>query len=59
MDINKELDLFMQKVIERNHNEPVFHQAVREVAESILPVLEEYPKYKQRKIWREFQNRKE
>ena len=50
MDINKELDLFMQKVIERNHNEPVFHQAVREVAESILPILEEYPKYKQRKI---------
>ncbi|MDR7867318.1 MAG: NADP-specific glutamate dehydrogenase [Sporomusaceae bacterium] len=34
-----------QRVTERNANEPEFHQAVREVLESLVPVLEKHPEY--------------
>jgi glutamate dehydrogenase (NADP+) len=50
MDRNKEFDIFMQQVIEKNPNEPVFHQAVREVAESVFPIINSYPKYRHWKI---------
>lgn len=40
----------MQKVIERNRGETEFHQAVREVLESIEPVIERHPEYKERGI---------
>ncbi len=33
------------RVVERNANEPEFHQAVREVLESLVPVLEKRPEY--------------
>lgn len=36
----------MDQVIKRNQNEPEFHQAVHEVLESLEPVLEKYPEYK-------------
>ena len=41
---------FMQKVIARNPGEPEFHQAVHEVAETVVPYLDEHPKYKEAKI---------
>jgi glutamate dehydrogenase (NADP+) len=41
---------FMQKVIARNPGEPEFHQAVHEVAETVIPFLDEHPKYKEAKI---------
>jgi glutamate dehydrogenase (NADP+) len=41
---------FMQKVIARNPGEPEFHQAVHEVAETVIPYLDEHPKYKEAKI---------
>lgn len=34
-----------QRVTERNANEPEFHQAVKEVLESLVPVLEKHPEY--------------
>ena len=34
-----------EKVIKRNANEPEFHQAVQEVLESLVPVLEKNPEY--------------
>ncbi|HWR39902.1 MAG TPA: NADP-specific glutamate dehydrogenase [Patescibacteria group bacterium] len=34
-----------QRVVERNANEPEFHQAVKEVLESLVPVLEKHPEY--------------
>jgi glutamate dehydrogenase (NADP+) len=40
-----ELESFMQKVIRRSLNEPEFHQAVREVAESVIPFVKEHPDY--------------
>ena len=37
-------DLF-KRVVERNANEPEFHQTVMEVLESLVPVLEKHPGY--------------
>ena len=39
------LEKVMQTVISRNKSENEFHQAVREVLESIEPVLEKHPEY--------------
>ncbi len=41
---------FMAKVVAKNPAEPEFHQAVEEVAESLIPFIEENPKYKAAKI---------
>ena len=41
---------FMAEVIAKNPGEVEFHQAVQEVAESLLPFIEENPKYKTAKI---------
>jgi glutamate dehydrogenase/leucine dehydrogenase len=46
----KLLDEFMAKIIAKNQGEKEFHQAVMEVAESLIPFIEENPKYKQAKI---------
>ncbi len=42
---NQYLNDLMERVIARNPNEPEFHQTVREVLESIEPVLESNPEY--------------
>ncbi len=34
-----------ERVVKRNGNEPEFHQAVKEVLESLVPVLEKHPEY--------------
>ncbi|HNV96495.1 MAG TPA: NADP-specific glutamate dehydrogenase, partial [Bacteroidales bacterium] len=47
---NPKVDAFMAKVIAKNPNEPEFLQAVREVVESLMPFIEENPKYKEHKI---------
>ncbi|MBQ2718984.1 MAG: NADP-specific glutamate dehydrogenase, partial [Clostridia bacterium] len=41
----KALDELMQTVEKRNPGEPEFHQAVREVLESLEPVIEQSPEY--------------
>ncbi len=41
---------FMTKVIAKNPGESEFHQAVKEVVESLMPFIEENPKYKHAKI---------
>jgi glutamate dehydrogenase (NADP+) len=46
----KLLDEFMAKVIAKNPGEVEFHQAVKEVVETLLPFIEENPKYKAAKI---------
>lgn len=40
----------MNNVMSRNPGEPEFHQAVREVVESLTPFIEQNPKYKEAKI---------
>ena len=42
---------FMDLVESKNPSEKAFHQAVREVAETILPFLDENPKYKAVKVF--------
>jgi glutamate dehydrogenase (NADP+) len=46
----KEIDAFIASVLKRNPNEPEFIQAVTEVAETVIPFIEENPKYKTGKI---------
>ena len=48
--MSKLVDEFMAKIIARNPGEVEFHQAVKEVAETVIPFIEENPKYKQSKI---------
>ena len=43
-------DQFMKNLIARNSGEPEFHQAVREVVESLVMVLERHPKYLDQRI---------
>ena len=45
-----EIDAFMEKVRASNCHETEFLQAVQEVAEAVIPVIEKTPKYKEAKI---------
>jgi glutamate dehydrogenase (NADP+) len=49
-DVSAKVDAFMDKIMKKNPAEPEFHQAVREVAESVMPFLEEHPVYQEAKI---------
>ena len=44
------VDEFMNTLIAKNKGETEFHQAVKEVVESLVPVLERHPKYLENKI---------
>jgi len=46
----QQIDEFMAKIIAKNPAETEFHQAVLEVAETLIPYIEENPKYKVNKI---------
>jgi glutamate dehydrogenase (NADP+) len=46
----KKMEEFMDMVVRRNPGEPEFHQAVREVVESLWAFLEANPKYQKAKI---------
>ncbi len=45
-----DLDVFMQGLIRRNPGETEFHQAVQEVAGSIIPFIQDKPKYLKMRI---------
>ena len=45
-----EIEAFMSRVKAKNGHEPEFLQAVQEVAETVIPFIEENPKYKTAKI---------
>ncbi|WP_161888240.1 NADP-specific glutamate dehydrogenase [Pontibacter russatus] len=48
--MNRQVKEFLEKVELRNSNEPEFLQSVQEVAETIIPFLEQAPRYKKAKI---------
>ena len=48
--MEKNVEDFMEIVIEKNPGEKEFHQAVQEVVESVMPFIEKNPKYKKAKI---------
>jgi len=41
---------FMEDIVARNPGETEFHQAVQEVAESLLPYIDKHPEYRKAKI---------
>lgn len=47
---SESIDKFMERVRAKNPGETEFHQAVQEVAETVIPFIEENPKYKSAKI---------
>lgn len=49
-DLSDRVDEFMSDVVARNPNQPEFHQAVREVVESVMPVVDATPAYRKAKI---------
>lgn len=48
--MDQKVKQFMDGVVAKNRCEKEFHQAVQEVVESVLPFVEENPKYKEAKI---------
>ncbi len=46
----KEIAAFMENVTSKNPHEPEFLQAVQEVAETVIPYMDEHPKYKKYNI---------
>lgn len=44
------IDSFMAEIAQKNANEPEFMQAVHEVAETVIPFIEENPKYKNKNL---------
>ena len=48
--MSNELDCFTRGLEKRNPGEPEFHQAVREVAETLMPFILEHQKYAQAQI---------
>jgi glutamate dehydrogenase (NADP+) len=48
--VRPELDKFMSGLIRRNPGQTEFHQAVQEVAESVLPYILEHPQYHHARI---------
>lgn len=48
--MEKVVKQFMEQVIDANPGEKEFHQAVHEVAENLIPFIEDNPKYKHAKI---------
>jgi glutamate dehydrogenase (NADP+) len=49
-NVSTKVSAFMEKIIAKNPGETEFHQAVHEVAHSLMPFLEENPKYQEAKI---------
>ena len=49
-DQTLDLDEFMQGLIKRNPGEIEFHQAVEEVAASVIPFINEHPQYVENRI---------
>ncbi len=48
--MSKSIEEFMDLVVRKNPGETEFHQAVREVVESVMPFIEKNPKYQKAKI---------
>ena len=48
--MSRKIEDFMLKVKERNPGEPEFYQAVQEVVESVMPFIDDNPKYQEAKV---------
>ena len=50
MTMDEDVMEIYQHVVERNAGEVEFHQAVREVVESVMPVMDRHPEYRKARI---------
>src|SRR5215475_8188822 len=50
MSVSQTVQRLIESIIVKNPAEPEFHQAVREVLESLVPCLERHPEYVEQKI---------
>ena len=50
LSVKQELDRFMKGLVRRNPGEEVFHQAVQEVATTIIPYVHDKPHYRKARI---------
>jgi glutamate dehydrogenase (NADP+) len=50
MSVNQYVAGFMDRLVAKNPAEPEFHQAVKEVVDSLIPCLEKHPEYIEHKI---------
>ncbi len=50
MDTKANIESISEEIVEKNPGEPEFHQAVREVVNSLGPVLEKHPEFVEEKI---------
>jgi glutamate dehydrogenase (NADP+) len=50
LSVKQELDRFMKGLVRRNPGEEVFHQAVQEVAATIIPYVHDKPHYRKARI---------
>ena len=50
MSVAKTVEKFMGNLIAKNPAEPEFHQAVKEVVDSLIPCLERHPEYLEHRI---------
>ncbi len=50
MSVNQYVAGFMDRVVAKNPAEPEFHQAVKEVVDSLVPCIEKHPEYVEHKI---------
>lgn len=48
--MSQDVAAFMEKVIAKNPAQPEFHQAVEEVASSVMPFIKEHPAYEKAKV---------
>lgn len=48
--MHPDVQRFMKGLVKRNPHEPEFHQAVQEIAETLIPFINENPKYKDAQI---------
>ncbi|NLC70339.1 MAG: NADP-specific glutamate dehydrogenase [Desulfuromonadaceae bacterium] len=48
--MNKKIADFLEAVVRKNPGELEFHQAVSEVVESVMPYIEEHPRYEEARI---------
>ncbi|ACY12750.1 NADP-specific glutamate dehydrogenase [Haliangium ochraceum] len=49
-ETSRAVDTFMDDLVRQNPNQPEFHQAVREVVETLMPFVLERPEYQKAKI---------
>ena len=50
-DVDTQVESICEEIIHRTPGEPEFHQAIREVAGSLGPVLEKHPEFVEEKIF--------